>query len=240
MPSLEDSVPGPERGPEAPSGRDHVLRNWTAIIALAVIALLAFAALGEDVVQRETSLIDVGVRGWVHAHQWPALTAFAQGLSIIASVNPLVCISVAAALYLLYRKRYMVTLPVLIAPALGVIAYVTLKNAFERARPSELATALEGTYAFPSAHATSSAAICGTLAYVFWREHLVNDAVALLLGLLLPLLVGLSRIYLDVHWTTDVLGGWSAGLLVAALSAALYNSIRHMQARRQSTREGTE
>jgi undecaprenyl-diphosphatase len=238
MSTSEESVSTRERGPEAQSGRDHALRNWTAIIALAVIALLAFAALGEDVVERETSLIDLGVRGWVHAHQWPPLIAFAQGLSIVASVNPLIGVATAAALYLAYRRRYLVALPVLVAPVLGVLAYVTLKDAFARARPSALATALEGTYSFPSAHATSSSAICCTIAYVFWREHLVSDAVALLFGLLLPLLVGLSRIYLDVHWTTDVLGGWSAGVLVAALSAALYNSIRHVQARRQSTPEG--
>lgn len=238
MPSFEESVATPERGPEAPSGRDHVLRNWTAIIALAVIALLAFAYLGEDVVERETSLIDLGVRGWVHSHQWSPLIAIAQGLSIVASVTPLTSIAIAAALYLVHRKRYMVALPVLVAPALGVVAYVTLKVAFARARPSALATAIEGTYSFPSAHATMSSAICCTLAYVFWREHLVNGVVALLFGLLLPLLVGLSRIYLDVHWTTDVLGGWSAGILVAALSAALYNSIRHPQAHRQSTLKG--
>jgi undecaprenyl-diphosphatase len=119
-----------------------------------------------------------------------------------------------------------------------VVAYVTLKDVFARARPSALAYALEGTYSFPSAHATSSSAICCTLAYVFWREHLVNGTVALLFGVIVPFLVGLSRIYLDVHWTTDVLGGWSAGVLVATLAAALYNSIRHLQARRQPTREG--
>jgi undecaprenyl-diphosphatase len=153
-------------------------------------------------------------------------------------VNPLIGAATAAALYLAYRRRFLVALPVVVAPVLGVVAYVTLKDAFARARPSALATAIEGTYSFPSAHATSSSAICCTIAYVLWREHLVNDAVALLFGLLLPILVGLSRIYLDGHWTTDVLGGWSAGVLVAALSAALYDSIRHVQARRQSTPEG--
>jgi undecaprenyl-diphosphatase len=238
MPLPGDSVVIPERGPSIPSGRDHLIRNWTAIAALAVIALLAFAALGEEVVERETSAIDVGVRGWVHANQSLALWRASRTLSTFGSVTPLVCVAIAGALYLLYRRRFLVALPVLVAPALGVVAYLTLKNVFARARPSALAYALEGTYSFPSAHATSSSAICCTLAYVFWREHLVNGTVALLFGVLIPLLVGLSRIYLDVHWTTDVLGGWSAGVLVAALSAALYNSIRHVQARRQPTGEG--
>ncbi|MEO5818644.1 MAG: phosphatase PAP2 family protein [Gemmatimonadaceae bacterium] len=239
MPLSKEAVTPLARGAEAPSGRDHARRSWTAVVALALIALLAFAALGEAVVERETSRVDLAVRGWVHANQSSFLVACSQALSRFGSVTPLIVVASAGALYLLYRRRFMVTLPVLVAPALGVLAYVTLKDVFERARPSALATAIEGgTYSFPSAHATSSSAICCTLAYVFWREHLVNDTTALLFGLFVPLLVGLSRIYLDVHWTTDVLGGWSAGVLVAALSAALYNGIRHLQARRQSTGEG--
>jgi undecaprenyl-diphosphatase len=233
----DNSVVTPERGPETPSGRDHVLRNWTAVVALAIIALLAFAALGQDVVERETSAMDLTMRSWVHAHQWQPVLAFARALSVVGSVTPLIFVAIAAALYLLFRRRFFVTLPVLLAPALGVIAYVTLKDIFARARPSALAFAMEGTYSFPSAHATSSSAICCTLAYVFWREHLVNNTVALLFGVVVPLLVGYSRIYLDVHWTTDVLGGWSAGVLVATLSAALYNSIRHLEGGRQSMGE---
>jgi undecaprenyl-diphosphatase len=238
MPLSKDSVVTEARGPDALSGRDHALRNWTAVVALAVIALLAFAALGEEVVERESMAIDLGVRGWVHAHQTLSLVKIAMSLSTVGSVTPLVGIAMAGAVYLVYRRRHLVAVPVLVAPALGVVAYVTLKNTFARARPSALASVMEGTYSFPSAHATSSSAICCTLAYVFWREHLVNGAAALLFGVVIPLLVGLSRIYLDVHWTTDVLGGWSAGVLVAALSASLYNSVRHVRARRHSTGEG--
>ena len=77
-------------------------------------------------------------------------------------------------------------------------------------------------------HATASTAVLVTLAYVLAREGLLSHEVALLVGFFGPLLVGLSRIYLDVHWTTDVLGGWGLGLVVAALSAAAYE---HMRAR---------
>jgi undecaprenyl-diphosphatase len=66
-----------------------------------------------------------------------------------------------------------------------------------------------------------SAAVCCTLAYLYWRAGLVRRGPALAVAILIPLVVGVSRIYLDVHWATDVLGGWSAGLPVAVLAAAL-------------------
>ncbi|MGI8547632.1 MAG: phosphatase PAP2 family protein, partial [Gemmatimonadaceae bacterium] len=93
-------------------------------------------------------------------------------------------------------------------------------------RPPGAVTYHITTYSFPSGHATSATAIFVTAAYVLWRERLLSRGLAISVGVAGPLLVGLSRVYLDVHWATDVLGGWAAGLFVAALSAALYDRLR--------------
>jgi undecaprenyl-diphosphatase len=82
--------------------------------------------------------------------------------------------------------------------------------------------AVDPTYAFPSGHATLAVAVCGTLAYVLWRERLLSGAAAIGAGIALPVVVGISRVYLDMHWATDVAGGWLAGLIVAAAAAAGY------------------
>jgi undecaprenyl-diphosphatase len=108
---------------------------------------------------------------------------------------------------------------------LAVAVYESVKRLYGRARPVGYAHVPEG-FSFPSAHATAAAAVCCTLAYVLWREGLFGRVAAVLLGVVVPLLVGLSRVYLDAHWATDVLGGWSAGLFIAALSAGLYNRAR--------------
>jgi undecaprenyl-diphosphatase len=82
------------------------------------------------------------------------------------------------------------------------------------------------TYSFPSGHATTSAAVAVTLCYVLARERIISWRVAILVGGTVPLLVGLTRLYLDVHWTTDVIGGWAVGLFVAAMCASLYEYLR--------------
>jgi undecaprenyl-diphosphatase len=106
--------------------------------------------------------------------------------------------------------------------------FVGIKDLFQRIRPAGALPLHLVSYSFPSGHATASTAVLVTLFYILAREGLLSHGVALVLGFLGPLLVGLSRVYLDVHWMTDVLGGWGLGLVVAALSAAAYE---HMRAR---------
>jgi undecaprenyl-diphosphatase len=55
---------------------------------------------------------------------------------------------------------------------------------------------------------------------------MISWRTAIAIGGGIPLIVGLTRLYLDVHWTTDVIGGWTVGLFVAAMSAALYEYLR--------------
>jgi undecaprenyl-diphosphatase len=78
-----------------------------------------------------------------------------------------------------------------------------------------------------------------TLCYVLARERIISWPIAILIGGAVPLIVGLTRLYLDVHWTTDVVGGWTVGLFVAAMSAALYERLRSSEPP-EAEEEGTE
>jgi undecaprenyl-diphosphatase len=118
----------------------------------------------------------------------------------------------------------------LLAPAVATALFVLLKQVFARARPAVAGHFVPSTYAFPSGHATASTAVCCTLAYVYWREGFISRRFGVCLATIPPFLIGLSRVYLDVHWTTDVLGGWSLGLLIAVLGAALYDRNRRREA----------
>jgi membrane-associated phospholipid phosphatase len=61
---------------------------------------------------------------------------------------------------------------------------------------------------------------------VLWREAMLDDELAVALALIPPTVIGASRVYLDVHYATDVLGGWAVGGVVAAMSAMVYERVR--------------
>jgi undecaprenyl-diphosphatase len=102
---------------------------------------------------------------------------------------------------------------------------------YARARPAGALAAGISTYSFPSGHSTTAAAVVVTVVYVLWRERLLARDLALGIGILVPLLIGVSRVYLDVHWATDVLGGWAVGIFIFGLCASAYERERRRNER---------
>jgi undecaprenyl-diphosphatase len=205
-------------------------RDWAAVVALGTLALLAFAKVGEDVFAHESASFDGAVQRWVITHQHPVLVSVFYWVTTAGGIGPMSAIAVLGALYLWHRGKPRVASTVLIAPAVAVGLFSAVKLIYARPRPVGLSGIVPSSYSFPSGHATASTAICCTLAYVYWREGFVSRRVALAFAIVAPLLIGISRVYLNVHWATDVLGGWSAGLLIAVLSAALYDRNRRRAA----------
>jgi undecaprenyl-diphosphatase len=201
-------------------------RDWILVVILGALALLGFAKVGQDVFAHESIGFDTAIRSWVAAHQSPGVFSFFYWVTTIGATRSMYILAFLTALYFWHRDRELVAASVLVAPALAVALYETVKRLYGRARPPGFNRALDTSFSFPSAHATAAAAVCCTITYVLWRENLLGRVTALLLAILVPLLIGVSRIYLDAHWATDVLGGWSAGLFIAALSAGLYNRAR--------------
>ena len=206
---------------------------WIIVVLVGTASLLAFANVGAAVFTHKSTTFDSAVQAWSMAHQKSGLHAVSMWITTIGGVMGMRLLAVAGAVFLWFRGHRRVAAGVLLVPIVSVRLFEFMKNIYERPRPGGLAGHVENSFAFPSGHATMSAAVCCTLAYVFWREGFIGRWTALVFALLVPLLVGLSRVYLNVHWATDVLGGWSIGLFVAALAAGLYN---HHRRRRRTPR----
>lgn len=204
------------------------VRPYTAVGGFA--ALLGFFALSALVSAHHTARLDAAVQAWVLAHQRPFAHAVFLWITILGGISAMRVVAIAAALLLLYASLRLAPALMVATPFVANALFNVAKRSYARPRPRGLGGPVDSSYSFPSGHATVSAAVCGTLMYVLWREGLVRGQIALALAIGVPLLVGVSRIYLDVHWATDVLGGWGLGAAIAAAFAALHHGFRRPRA----------
>lgn len=220
----------PETDPvkKTPRGR-HWLRSlvsfWTLIVLVSAIAIGTFADLGEDVAENSTTWFDNAIRGWMIAHQNPIVYKIAYVITLIGSPG-LLFVALGAGAWFFHRGGRSKAGVVVAAPAVAALVSGSFKVFFGRTRPEGGLLLHMQTFSFPSGHATTSAAVAVTLSYVMAREKMISWTWAIVIGATVPLVVGLTRLYLDVHWGTDVIGGWLVGLFVAAMCAALYEYMR--------------
>ncbi len=196
--------------------------HWAWVTGMSLAATLAFARVAEDVAERETAPFDGAVRAWVLAHRTPAIAAACAAGSLLGSAPLLVAITLLTAAWLWRRAGARGAVAVLLAPPLAAGGVLGLKALFARGRPPGAAAVQALGHSFPSGHTTAVTAVALTLAYVGAREGFVPRAAAAAAAVGVAVLVGAARVCLDVHWASDVIGGWSVGLLIATAAAALY------------------
>lgn len=197
-------------------------------LALSAGATLVFAKVAEDVAERESTTFDDVIRRWMLDHHAPLLDRLFGAMTWAGSAVVLIPLSALAATALWRARGRYVSAALLLAPAVASGAVLGIKHLFHRARPDGALRHTDVSYAFPSGHSTTAAAVYMMLAYVLVRERLAPPWSLLLAGAVV-LLVGMSRVYLDVHWTTDVIGGWSVGIGIAAGCALLYERARQAE-----------
>jgi membrane-associated phospholipid phosphatase len=198
----------------------------------------AFGVLAEEVTEGDTGL-DNRIADELHEHATGQLTEFFKAVTTLGNGVVLAGVTAIAA-YLLGRRRYYREAVLMVIAYVGaeVLSY-SLKLAFARDRPfftDPLATV--STYSFPSGHATVSVAVYGALCLVLLRR-LPGPAgiVCLAATVLLVSLIGFSRLYLGVHFLSDVLAGFSVGLAWLALCVVVLDlHHRRRRSRLQTSR----
>jgi undecaprenyl-diphosphatase len=181
-------------------------------LLIAAAALFVFGWLAEEMLEGDTRQFDALVRTAVHQLATPGLTRLMQVFSFFGSVVAVTAMCLAAICVSLYygRTRTAVMLAITMA---GVAALdVVLKHAFHRPRPVAFFGATPSSYSFPSGHALGSLCFYGMLAAILagrartrGAKFCVWMAAALLVGM-----IGFSRIYLGVHYPSDVIAGYCA------------------------------
>lgn len=178
---------------------------------LFLTTFVVFFYLTRIVFEQQSEALDEAAFQWMDAHRakWPALTPLIRGVTFFASAPFLVATAILLPAGLALRNYRREGLEVFWAIVGAALLNQLLKTHFHRMRPN---TALLQQYglSFPSGHAMIGLALYGCLAWLLWR-HGRHPAWAAAL-LLWAFVIGLSRVYLHVHYFTDVLAGFAAGL----------------------------
>jgi membrane-associated phospholipid phosphatase len=160
----------------------------------------------------------------------------ARAISFFGSVGWLTAVSIGVALFLVLRRDWLNASLIALVMGGGGALNVVLKHFFHRERPVlENPLVTLSSYGFPSGHTMGATLLYGLLALLAWK-NLRNRAARLtcVVGACFwILLIGLTRIYLGVHYLTDVLGALAAGLFWLAFSWTAFETLRR---RRHSTR----
>lgn len=231
MPENKSQVTGPEQTPKpAPLLGTAIL----ASLGAAVLALFLFAWLGNEMLQGDTLHFDQVVREWVHRYASPGMTRAMTAISLLGYNVLIVELLVALVVFAKLRwRRAAVWLTVAMAGSL--VLDLTLKYIYHRTRPTAYFGMAPHSYSFPSGHAMCSFCFYGVLAGLLsartkplgWRLLIWFAAAALVMA------IGLSRIYLGVHYPSDV----AAGYLAATVWVGTIIVLDHLRKMRSNSRK---
>ena len=199
----------------------NALRNQRIVLFILSLSLICFLLIA--FLRSSFSAVDADVNSWAVSIQSTGFTQIAKIIHYGFGTTALSIITLLIAVYLLY-KRYRNDALLLVGVMLGDFVIVAiLKRLIHSARP--LNGILQETgFSFPSGHATAAVVFLGLLTYLIW-QHFKSRNVKILSGVLfvlLSLLVGFSRIYLNVHWLSDVVGAYSLGIFWLTFSIVAF------------------
>jgi undecaprenyl-diphosphatase len=198
---------------------------WLAVgLAVSTFVIWAFFELADEVLEGDSRAFDKAVLLWIHNNfpDWlnePMRLVTALGYYYV--VVPLL----AVAVFVLYRRGWRLSAVLLVVSTGGSFVLTTvLKGVFQRARPELFDSGYQASfYSFPSGHATVAVGFYGMLTVILaYRLGGAARWAVAFCGVLVVLLIGLSRLYLGVHYPTDVIAGYLSALLWLVCVGSVY------------------
>lgn len=202
-------------------------------VALFGAAVWGFSGLLEEVLDNDALVRwDHAVESWFHAHATPAGLRALDVVTQLGSPGVWV-VALVVTIWLWRRQERFLAWAWLASNASGKLIQLVLKDTVHRRRPQYAAAFLHGhSYSFPSGHAMGSMICYGLLVYVLsrvYRWDRARTAVASAMAAALVLLICFSRLYLGVHYPSDVTGGVLAGAAWLVVCLSVIHLVQHRQ-----------
>jgi len=190
-----------------------------------IFGLYLFSKMAEDVLDLElVTKLDTWIYSHIHQIYTPIFTKAMISITSIDNTLPISFIILSICIYMGYKKWYREIL-FFLSSLLGSSALMfAIKHIVQRPRPAQHIIEVSG-YSFPSGHAATSTALAFAL-YFILKEKTKHKKILLILSIMYPLLISFSRVYLSVHYLSDVIAGIGLALFWVSLVALVFEVLR--------------
>lgn len=184
-------------------------------IAIAAVSVCIFAVIAFDVIGNEIVQFDTVITNYIQSFRGPLMNPFMIAVTFLGKVWGVLLFGIPALLWL-YRRSgaYIESVMLLISTVGGTLINVMLKHIFRRERPQLSQLVTETSLSFPSGHATVAFVFFGMVGYLLWRHAEGRVGMRWLISIGFPafmIWMGISRVFLGVHYPSDVLAGFASG-----------------------------
>jgi undecaprenyl-diphosphatase len=218
--------------------QEHMEYYLSIVVSLLlfIISLIFFWELTEELKENDLGFYDQYFSEKIQNYRNPSITTFYTFITRMGDRLTYILLSlVFAAFFLIWTGKWKFALQTTLVLCISSISNIILKQTINRERPTIDQLITVTTLSFPSGHAMSAMAFYGFLIYLGFRlgsSWGIKLAIFFILGLLI-LLIGISRIYLGVHYPSDVLAGFTGGLIWVSFFITLFTirdlyKIRHL------------
>ncbi|MEG4575016.1 phosphatase PAP2 family protein [Microcoleus sp. N3A4] len=203
-------------------------------LAVAALAMWGFATIAEEVLEKESYAFDTSILLALRKLHTPLGDQVMLGFTFLGEPNLLLVICLSLGIILLARNHRSEAATIALAGGGAIGLNLLLKKLFARARPQLWERVVNVKfYSFPSGHAMISMVIYGLLGYFLGSRYPKQRWLIYSLTVVLIAAIGLSRLYLGVHWPTDIIAGYTAGLvwlITCILSLEVWKELRSLTA----------
>lgn len=210
---------------------------------ISLLSLIGFSCMAILINKQKIVSFDSAVISFIQGFESPLLTDIMKFFTFIGSTVSVAVLAVIALFFLYIVLGHRSELILLTASVLGSnLLFITLKLFFQRARPDFYRLIEVSGYSFPSGHATNACTLYGILAFLLWR-HIptqLGRTVLIISSIIMIFTIGTSRIYLGVHYPSDIIGGYCVSIFWLTTLIWFYQQYKEKQYIRLHARESTE